>query len=490
MYRLNGATGDKSGLGVALKVMTGDVIDIYAKSFWHSNGSSPNNSYSLTSALTSFIGTFAGTSAVAGSAVHGATATALANSSGQTYTGLNSWLGSVPNPTSSTVPKAYINRILFDEQFRPISSSSGYDLVNTSPDAVKSHHSVVTVPKGGYLYVYCSNESNIDVFFDNLQLIDTRGPLLETDNYYPFGLTMAGISSKAAGKLENRYKFNDGTALNTDLGIDSYETYFRGYDAQIGRFKQIDIFADAYDFITPYQFGFNNPIFFNDPSGAVTNDEFNDILNNLTNTQYGGSWSANGGINTYQSDAQAFEAGSSYLNQFNGWGSNGRANSFDDAKDRYYQNGGTDPGVRDLLNPIIVTGKIRNGKWISTNVNYTKIAGFLDGDYSAQDLLNIGVAFVGAQLSAMEGMLRNERALAYEANIPNGLSRPLTKAIANLDGAIGKFGKYSKTLGVVGAGLTVLSLTHKFFTGGITKKDAFDGLVSGILLVATITILL
>lgn len=115
------------------------------------------------------------------------------------------------------------------------------------------------------------------MFFDNLQVTHIRGPILEETQYYPFGLTMAGISSRALafGGNINRYKFNDGTELSKaefsdGVGLDWYETSFRGYDAQIGRFWQIDPLAEATDNITPYAYCNNNPISFNDPLGLDT----------------------------------------------------------------------------------------------------------------------------------------------------------------------------------------------------------------------------
>lgn len=80
---------------------------------------------------------------------------------------------------------------------------------------------------------------------------------------------MSGISSKAAGKLENRYKFNSGTELNNNFDLNWYETEYRIYDPQIGRFWQIDELTE-FDFAwSPYSFAHNNPILLNDPLGLT-----------------------------------------------------------------------------------------------------------------------------------------------------------------------------------------------------------------------------
>ncbi|MGH2564225.1 MAG: RHS repeat-associated core domain-containing protein, partial [Ginsengibacter sp.] len=134
----------------------------------------------------------------------------------------------------------------------------------------------IPMTKNGYLYVWVSNETQgWDVYFDNLSVAHRTGPLLEENHYYPFGLAMAAISAKAlkTNYAENKLRYNGGSELQNrefsdGSGLEMYETSFRGYDVQIGRFAQIDPMAGSYLDYSSYSYCSNNPVLFSDPSGA------------------------------------------------------------------------------------------------------------------------------------------------------------------------------------------------------------------------------
>lgn len=101
--------------------------------------------------------------------------------------------------------------------------------------------------------------------------------IVEETHYYPFGLTMSGISSQALnfGGPENKMLYDGGIEIQNKefsdgSGLELYATNYRSLDPQLGRFWQPDPLADIFARQSPYSYANNNPISFNDPLGDST----------------------------------------------------------------------------------------------------------------------------------------------------------------------------------------------------------------------------
>ncbi|WEK19293.1 MAG: DUF6443 domain-containing protein [Candidatus Pedobacter colombiensis] len=90
----------------------------------------------------------------------------------------------------------------------------------------------------------------------------------QENSYYGFGMI---LPNSPVGTLSdgNKNLYNGGAEWQNDYGNlpDYQQTFYRNYDAALGRFIGIDPLADSDASVTGYHYSNNNPIMFNDPLG-------------------------------------------------------------------------------------------------------------------------------------------------------------------------------------------------------------------------------
>jgi len=100
-----------------------------------------------------------------------------------------------------------------------------------------------TATERGYLQVFVANESDQEVFFDDMIIEHTLQLIVQENHYYPFGMNLAGIEKQ--GRPEHKFQYN-GKEKQSEFGLNWLDYGARNYDAVLGKWYSIDELAEKY----------------------------------------------------------------------------------------------------------------------------------------------------------------------------------------------------------------------------------------------------
>ncbi|MFD1002921.1 DUF6443 domain-containing protein [Ohtaekwangia kribbensis] len=282
----------KIGPSKSVKVYPGDKIDIEVWEYHEGASGFGTTGTPLNTLITNVAAAFNGVSGAIGE-------------SGAIYGGVNTAItayGTGGNQGDSR-PAAYLNYILFDKNYNVL--DAGWQLAPASTfTKQKISFPTKNIKEEGYIYTWLSYDDASDnwVYFDDFKVTHTKTNVIQYNDYYPFGLQASTSWTRETNK--NNFLYNEASELNTTSGW--YETMYRGYDATLGRFMQVDPLAHVDHSVSPFAYAGNNPILFNDPTGLLkaTREELNNFIDKAL-AGNGGTWSDDGGQHMFGSSNEA-----------------------------------------------------------------------------------------------------------------------------------------------------------------------------------------
>ncbi|PTB96637.1 hypothetical protein C9994_06480 [Marivirga lumbricoides] len=379
----------------------------------------------------------------------------------------------------------------------------------------------IEIPEDGMLVAELSHQADedVEIYFDDFSFnqLQEGFEVLQRMDYYSFGLPMAH-SYKNDTRSQNRYWYNAGSCYNDSTG--HYQMHYRHYDATLGRFNVVDPYANEFANLSPYNYGGNNPIMFNDPSGGRmypnpdhlrswrelasgggglgggpmhsigpgSNYHWSDGFGGRSYGSGGGNWTLSTGNLTVNYGDLAdgihnfgFTNGLTSLSKY-GWEPNLNTPLMTATQAEHYQN----------LAGLGLNGSVGNGRNLYSisqvggnqlfyeSKNGIVYAGIIDGKYTLRDVINYGMAATGFVLGGTEAYLRNVRA-GYAAKGTQTAQKVISKVV---NPSIAKVARTAKGLGVAGVLLNGTITGVNWYNGQDVTASQVADLAIGIGLIA------